>query len=222
MIRRVLRFVSMSYRIMKLRVNKIYIDRSSSIDKSVIFEGWNKVYGSCVLSNTTIGMGTYISYGSTILNSKVGRYCSIGPSFTTIQGTHPSHTYVSTHPCFFSNKMQAGFTFVDKIDFDENKYLDFEKKITCKIGNDVWIGHSVKILPGIVIGDGAIIAAGAVVTQDVPAYAIVGGIPAKIIKYRFSKDNIDYLLQIKWWEKDINWIKQHSNEFKNVDNFKQS
>ena len=77
----------------------------------------------------------------------------------------------------------------------------FERYKRLTIGNDVWIGANVYIKNGIVIGDGSVIAAGAVVVKDVPPYAIVGGVPAKIIRYRFPQDIIDGLLTIKWW----NW-----------------
>ena len=70
------------------------------------------------------------------------------------------------------------------------------------IGNDVWIGLNATILDGVTIGDGAIVAAGAVVTKDVPPYAVVAGVPAKIIKYRFTESQIDFLLKFRWWEKD--------------------
>ncbi|MEZ8122597.1 CatB-related O-acetyltransferase [Vibrio splendidus] len=77
------------------------------------------------------------------------------------------------------------------------------------IGNDVWMGANVILLPGIVIGDGAVIAAGAVVSKDVPPYAIVGGVPAKIIKHRFSDDIIEGLLDTQWWNWDDAKIKSH-------------
>ncbi len=67
------------------------------------------------------------------------------------------------------------------------------------MGNDVWVGSHVLMKGGITIGDGAVIAAGAVVVRDVPPYAIVGGVPAKIIKYRFSQDIIEKLMELKWW-----------------------
>lgn len=73
-----------------------------------------------------------------------------------------------------------------------------------EIENDVWIGTSVIIMDGVKIGDGAILAAGSVVTNNVPPYAIVGGVPAKIMKYRFNSDEIEYLLSFKWWDKDEN------------------
>jgi len=77
------------------------------------------------------------------------------------------------------------------------------------IGNDVWIGHNVTIMPGIKIGDGAIIATNATVTKNVPPYTIVGGNPAKEIKKRFSEEQISTLLDVKWWDWDIKKITQN-------------
>lgn len=77
--------------------------------------------------------------------------------------------------------------------------FDLKEHNEVKIGNDVWIGTRAMILDGITIGDGAVIGAGAVVTKNVPPYAIVGGVPAKIIKYRFSQDKINELLASQWW-----------------------
>lgn len=83
---------------------------------------------------------------------------------------------------------------------------DFKRRtppVTAKmttIGNDVWIGHGAFILPGVTVGDGAVIAAQSVVTKDVPAYAVVAGSPATLKKYRFPQEQIDRLLQLKWWE----------------------
>ena len=91
------------------------------------------------------------------------------------------------------------------------KHLGIAKQVT--IGNDVWIGNHVKILDGVRIADGAVVGAGAVVTKDLPPYSISAGVPARVMKYRFDEETVERLLDLKWWEKDENWIKEHIDEF---------
>lgn len=89
----------------------------------------------------------------------------------------------------------------------------------CEIGNDVWIATGAVLVCGnhaLKIGDGAVVAAGAVVTKDVPPYAVVAGCPAEIIKYRFDKDTIEKLLNLKWWDKDSDWIKEKVSVFTDI------
>lgn len=117
---------------------------------------------------------------------------------------HPTN-YISTFPAFFSTAKQSQIFFCEKNLFEEHKDIH--------IGNDVWIGTDVIILDGVSIGDGAIIAAGAVVTKDVAPYTIMGGVPAHFIKKRFKDTEIEILLKYKWWDKDINWIKENSHLF---------
>lgn len=85
------------------------------------------------------------------------------------------------------------------------------KRLGITIGNDVWIGFDAVVLPGIKIGDGAVIGANAVVTKDVPPYAIVGGVPAKLIRYRFSSETIAKMLDLRWWEWDDDKIKAEAD-----------
>ena len=83
----------------------------------------------------------------------------------------------------------------------------------------MWIGSDARIMGGVQIGDGAIVAAGAIVTKDVPPYAIVGGVPACVIKYRFDTIKVEKLLNIQWWKKDEEWIVKHSEYFEDIDKF---
>ena len=91
------------------------------------------------------------------------------------------------------------------------KHLGIGKPVV--IGNDVWIGSYVRIMEGVTIGDGAVVAACALVTKDVPPYAVVGGVPAKVIKYRFDPDTIEKFLQLKWWDRSSSWLRAHAESF---------
>jgi carbonic anhydrase/acetyltransferase-like protein (isoleucine patch superfamily) len=72
------------------------------------------------------------------------------------------------------------------------------------------------IMNGVRVGDGSVVAAGAVVSKDVPAYAVVGGVPARVIRYRFPEDDIEFLMQLRWWDKGEDWIRAHANEFADI------
>lgn len=117
---------------------------------------------------------------------------------------------------FFSLQKQAGFTYVEKQKYCEESYVDPDNQYYVKIENDVWICDGASILAGVTIGNGAVVAANALVTKDVPPYAIVAGVPAKIIGKRFEEEQINYLLSIKWWERDKKWLKNNCDLFADI------
>jgi hypothetical protein len=133
----------------------------------------------------------------------------VGPEILAGLGRHPSRDFVSTHPAFFSLDHVCGTRFTEKQKFSESEPI--------VIGSDVWISARVLILDGVTIGDGAIIAAGAVVNRDIDPYTIVGGVPAQVIRKRFSEDQIRFLRELEWWNKDIEWIKDHAELFENIE-----
>lgn len=192
------------------------IERSAKVDNLSVFEGKNRICNGTLIVNSKIGYASYIGINSTIINTIVGKFSSIGPNVSIVRGQHPTHIFVSTHPAFFSMRKQAGFTYTSEQLFEEFKYSDEEHKYSVTIGNDVWVGDGTKIMEGIIIGDGAIVAAGAIVTKDVPSYAVVGGIPAKIIKYRVENEEIEFLLNLKWWDKNEEWIKENAKYFYDI------
>jgi acetyltransferase-like isoleucine patch superfamily enzyme len=165
------------------------------------------------LHNVDIGDFSYISFHSRLINTHVGKFCSIGPHIQIGLAPHPSRIFVSTYPAFYSNS-NSGCAFPLRYD----KIFDDSVPET-KLGHDIWIGTHVIISGGISIGTGAIIAAGAVVVKDVPPYAVVGGNPATIIKYRFSESEIDSLLTSEWWNWPVDKIKSNVNGFSNIDTF---
>jgi acetyltransferase-like isoleucine patch superfamily enzyme len=136
------------------------------------------------------------------LCGKVGAYCSIAPNVSIGDGEHPV-TWMSSHPFQYGKSSFNNWDGAKDFTGELRLPLSISKRMPV-IGNDVWIGANAVILRGVTIGDGAVVAAGAVVNKDVPAYAIVGGVPAKVIKYRFDQEIIAQLLELKWWEYDVN------------------
>jgi acetyltransferase-like isoleucine patch superfamily enzyme len=194
----------------KYRRKNLKIGYCSKVNNS-LFGKYNTIYDNVILNESRLGDFTFIASNTQISKTTIGKFCSIGPDCKIGLGKHPSKDFVSTHPIFYSILKQAQVTFAQ-----ESYYNEFSKVI---IGNDVWLGANVIVLDGINIGDGAIIAAGSVVTRDVPPYAIVGGVPARIIRYRFEKSQIEKLLQTKWWDMDINYLKTNFIKFHSIDNY---
>jgi acetyltransferase-like isoleucine patch superfamily enzyme len=177
-----------------------YVFRSNIGDNVLIHEGCNifdsELEGNNVLykhgnlSGVKFGAYSYLNEGANMANTRFGRFCSVGPEFMSGFGVHPTN-FISTSPVFYSTRRQCGVTFARENYFEEQKQTD--------IGHDVWIGSRVWVKDGIKIGSGVIIGAGAVVTKDVPDYSIIGGVPAKHIRFRFSQEVIEELLEIQWW-----------------------
>ncbi len=172
------------------------------------FGAYNAIYDNVRLQQVELGDLSYIADNACISRARIGKFCSIGPNVKIGFGTHPANTFVSTHPVFFSTLKQAQVTFADR------EY--FKEYAVTEIGNDVWIGADALLIDGVKIGDGAIVAAGAVVAKDIPPYAIVGGVPAKLIKYRFEENQIERLLILKWWDRDLAWLRKNYRIFHDI------
>lgn len=201
----------------KRKIKNVVFCKGANIDRYAVFEGQNKI-GAKSWFEGYMGYGSYIGEECTI-KAKVGRFCSIGHKVTVLTGTHPSHKYVSTNPVFFSLGLQNGTTFVKKQKFKEVVYADEKNRYGAIIGNDVWIGYNATIMGGVVIGDGAIVASGALVKDNVEPYTIVAGQPAKVISKRFTDEQAKWLAKFKWWDKSIDWIKDHTDEFEDIEKF---
>lgn len=181
-----------------------------SIVKNTSLWKYTTIKNENIIINSEIWDYSYISHASNITFTKIWKFCSIWQNFKSGLWKHPTN-FVSTHPMFFSTWKQCQVTFADK-----NYY---QERLKIEIWNDVWIWTNVIILDWINVWDWAIIWAWSVVTKDVEPYSIVWWIPAKIIKYRFNKEQIDFLLKFKWWDKNIKWIEENFIDFHNIDNF---
>ena len=141
----------------------------------------------------------------------MGKYCSIASHVYIGPTSHPLDK-ISTHAFLFLK--EYGF-----IEDDDQKVVKAREKALTHIGNDVWIGQGAVIMPGINIGDGAVIGAHSVVTKDVEPYSIVMGLPATHFRYRFDKDVADQLVLIKWWDWGQSKIKENIAEFSDIRKF---
>lgn len=173
-----------------------------SICNSIV-DSTSSIFSSCNIVRCKIGKYSYVGHDSTLVNTVVGNFCSISDNVFIGGAEHPMD-WGSTSPVFENVKKSGSGP---RKRFSSHELPPSKKTI---IGSDVWIGHASTIKQGVTIGNGAVVAAGAVVTKDVPAYAIVGGIPAKIIRFRFDDSIIEELEKSKWWDFDDNKISQIS------------
>ena len=134
---------------------------------------------------------------------RIGKFCAIARGVKFIMnGANHQMSGISTYPFFiFGNGWDHARPAGEELPY----------KGDTVIGNDVWIGYDALIMPGVKIGDGAIIAARSVVAVDVPPYAIVGGNPARVVRERFDPDSVRRLLVIAWWNRPVEWISTHLN-----------
>lgn len=162
--------------------------------------GRGNIFGRRVFIHemSTIGKYNRIGRDTMLTYAQVGNYCSIAPGVKIGQSQH-SVSYITTYNAIAS----------------VNPDYQMHDKPTV-IGNDVWIGANAVLMQGITVDNGAVIGAGAVVTHDVPAYAIVAGVPARILRYRLREDQIAEIQNSKWWREDIKEAKSKVKELEKV------
>ncbi len=179
------------------------IDTNCCFTSDTIIGEHSQILKGSVVNHCRIGKYTYVSYNALLQNTIIGNYCSISSNVKIGLGLHPLNLF-STSPIFYKVKNTLKVKLLEKD-------LEFEEYKSIEIGSDVWIGAGAIVMDGVKVGHGAVIAAGAVVTKDIPPYAIVGGVPAKIIKFRFSEEVRESLLESRWWEKkaeDVNAMRE--------------
>lgn len=210
----IISFMSIDTSVFQFLYNKGYREH----DWCYVYEFINKedvIYKKCKIGRYTYGYEALLKYYP--LAKSIGRYCSINIT-ARIWNNHSldgiTTSPILDYPFFYSlDKYEQRLMYqkkygkhVDNAEFENSPIRDNKYVV---IGNDVWIGANVVILPGVHIGDGAVIAAGAIVNKNVDDYAIVGGVPAKLIRYRLSEDEIREMKRIKWW----NWSNEKIEKY---------
>jgi acetyltransferase-like isoleucine patch superfamily enzyme len=177
------------------------LSMKAQINRSIL-DDEVRVSEYAIISDSKIGYLSSVGKYTKIIHCEIGKFCSVSWDATINAVSHPvDHLTINAFP------------YVPYVgNFVKDRSQSYKKVV---IRNDVWIGANSVIMPGITIGNGAIIGAGAVVTKDVPDYAIVAGVPAKIIKYRFDQETINKLLELKWWNLKPEVIKKNIHLWQN-------
>lgn len=180
---------------------------SARVDDSSEVSRKSRLYAKVKFLSSRIGDCSYVGPDSVVAYTEIGKFCSIGPNCSIGLASH-TMDYLSSSSVFTERKNGTGLCWVN-----ESVVEPYRKT---KIGHDVWIGNNVLILGGVTIGNGAVIGAGAVVTKNVPPYAVVGGVPAKLIKYRFPPERIEELQSLCWWDLPEEVLRAHLPLFQKV------
>lgn len=178
------------------KISKLaFVSANNKLDKSVV------IYRGVKIKGSSVGRHSYIGNNTDVENAEIGSFCSIADHCRIGMASHTLDK-LSTSPIFTLRVNGCQVQWVDKD-------IETEKNDRAYLGNDVWIGSHVLVKGGVHIGNGACVAAGAVVVKDVPPYAIVGGVPAKVIRYRFPEDVIAQLEELKWWNLPDEELMEH-------------
>ncbi len=190
---------------------KPFIAPGASITDSR-FGIYTEVQAHSELIDVELGDYSYVMEHCRLAHCRIGKFSNIASSTRINPGNHPTD-WVSMHHCQYRRAMY-GFG-----EQDDRAFFEWRAMQQVEIGHDTWVGHGVTILAGCTVGNGAAIGAGAVVSKDVPAYAIVAGVPARVIRYRFPKWVVARLQKICWWDWDHETIKDRLPELRDVRTF---
>ena len=170
---------------------------------------WTEIYANVSMREVAFGDYSYIVKGGSVVWSTIGKFCSIAEGARINPGNHA--TWRASQHHFTYRAAQYG------LGEDDDDFFAWRRSHWVTIGNDVWIGHGATVLPGVTIGDGAVVGAGAVVSKDVAPYTVVGGVPARAIKRRFSESQAEGLRRIAWWDWPHETLRDRLSDIRGLD-----
>ena len=183
------------------------------IDEKTKIGIYSDIGDRCNFRESTIGDYAVCRGENQIWYSEIGKFSSIAYGARINAVNHPTFTRIAQHRFTYRGKQY------DFSEQNDSSITEWRKQDKVIIGNDVWIGHNGIIMPGVHIGNGAVIGSGAVVTHDVDPYSVVVGVPARPIKKRFSDEIIEKIEKSEWWNWSHEIIKERYDDFKNIEEF---
>jgi len=159
---------------------------------------------------STIGDYSYLGNDCSVSDTTIGRYCAIAAHVRLGAPNHPMQR-ASQHRFTYCPE------YYDTAQTRDHEFFAERRAARVEIGHDVWIGNGVTVLPGVRVGHGAVLAAGAVVTKDVPDWTIIGGVPGRVLKMRFPSDIQESLTRIAWWDWDMDTVLSRLDSFRDPD-----
>src|ERR1700750_176267 len=185
-----------------------FVDPTAKLTKTTV-GAYCEVGARTILLDVEMGDYSYVVNDAQMTYTTIGKFCSIAAITRINPGNHPMHRATQAHFTYRASSYFPG-------EADDAEFFAWRRSHRVHIGHDVWIGHGAIVLPGRSIGTGAVVAAGAIVTKDVPAYTIIVGNPARIVRRRFSEDIAGRLARLAWWDWDHDKLREALPDFRRL------